>query len=205
MLSGTANEPFLWPGNHSLYAFHHELASASSSTAWLTPGYSACRLVLVASMAVVAARYARAVWQPPMDGTRAVGRHERTRGPLSGMEVGVVGACCCLMSLLPTVSHDYQLVVQIVPFVLLLSRAPADLCRSRRLAVAVVVVVALANAHLFMPRFTPLPFRMAGMVDSWTVMKTPALVAAFLGYATLALAGITSTSRHRTEPVAFTR
>ncbi len=208
MLSNTANEPYLWSGNHSLYAFLHELASTSAPGTWLAPVYSASRLALVAVMFLVAARYVLAVWRPRLEGeTSAAAWQPRTRGTFSGMEVGVVGVCFCLMSLLPTVSHDYQLVVHVVPLVLLLSRAPADLCASRRLAVAVVVVVALANAHLFMPRFTPLPLRMVGLVDPWTVMKTPSLIAAYLGYAVLALTGTTeaSASRRRADAVAFPR
>ena len=105
------------------------------------------------------------------------------------MELGIIGMCFCLMGLIPSVSHDYKLVIQIVPLFLLYSRSWSDLFSSKKTSIFFIIIISALIAYLFIPRFIILPFRLLRITAYVAEMKTPALLAAYFAYAFLAFKG----------------
>ena len=96
---------------------------------------------------------------------------------LSGSEIGLIGMCFCLMSLLPSVSYDYKLAIHIVPFLLLLSRSDTQLLDTPGRARIVVALTAALMALLLIPR------------NLVARLKTPWLILLFALYFYLSLMG----------------
>ena len=170
-LTVLAGVPSTWEGNHSLYSyvdylgrkglfspdsqgrvrsFSYLVFIGSFCFAWFKAWFPARKLVVPA--------YSVRPWH------------------LSGSEIGLIGMSFSLMSLLPSVSYDYKLAIQIVPFLLLLSRSESQLFdlagRARPLAALSAALMAL----LLIPR------------NLVTLLKTPWLVLLFILYFYLALA-----------------
>jgi hypothetical protein len=81
------------------------------------------------------------------------------------------------MSLVPSVSYDYKLAIQIVPFLLLLSRSESQIFNSAGRARGVAALAAALMALTLLPR------------NLVTRMKTPWLILLFALYFYLALDG----------------
>jgi len=110
------------------------------------------------------------------------------------MEIGMIGLCFCSVTLLPSVSHDYKLVIHIIPLILLLSRSWEELFDSKKEAYWVTAIISIAVAYLFIPRYEILPFRIFNFPENMTgllSMKTSGLFLAFMGYGYLAIRGNT--------------
>ncbi len=88
---------------------------------------------------------------------------------LSLGDVGLIGMACQIMCLLPATSHDYKLVIQILPALLLLSRSVETISRHERFANLILVLLGILNALIFSPYH----------------FKMPLLVITFFGYLTL--------------------
>lgn len=180
-----ANGPFVWAGNHSLYSFISNIGQAGSFDATIV---SRVRRVLylpfLASFFFIALRYYREVMQRRSNGiVTAIGFNSR--------EIGLIGICFGLMSLVFSTSHDYKLTIHMVPFLLLLTRNWTEVFVSKREGYMVVAVISVGMAFLFLPRFNLLPqgwFSFAGNVPE---MKTPGILLAYMGYLYLALKGNT--------------
>ena len=110
------------------------------------------------------------------------------------MEIGIIGLCFCLMSFLPSVSHDYKLVIHIVPLILLFSRSWKELFDSQGEAYWITALISISVAYLFLPRYQMFPLRIFDFpvnMRDLLGMKTPGLLVAFLCYAYLAIRGNT--------------
>ncbi len=165
--------------NHSLASFAVQLAKGGYLTdAWRDPAVRIASGVLVAILAVAWLRLARRAGRLGRASLRADGR----RGPFTVVEIGVIGMAFQLMSLIPTTSHDYQLVVQIVPFLLLLTRPKAEFPLPGWLVRVVIIGIAVSMAYLF-----AYPLKL---------IKTPGLLVAYVAYGVLAFARVDRLPAH---------
>jgi glycosyl transferase family 87 len=150
-LAGFSTAGYCWGGNHSLYCLlqAHGIESVRPYAAALLLGFA------VAAGAV----YLRSGRGRSLPADR-----------LSTAEISLAGMGFALMSLVPNVSHDYKLPIQVVPFLLLTGSTALDggaPGSARRIALP---VIAVAEALLFPPR--------AGL-------RTPFLLALYAAYALL--------------------
>jgi hypothetical protein len=187
-MSAFAVKPMLWPGNHSLFSFYRALKQEYFSEMSIMLYQSIFAFLSLIAFAILlyvfVFRYLRStkLLRANIIGTSGITY-------FSGMEIGIIGTCFCIMSLIPTTSHDYNLVVQIIPLILLFSRSRTELFCSKKAAYIVTMLISVSVAYLFIPRFSILPFHLLGINSSLTEMKTPALLIAFFGYLYLALVG----------------
>jgi len=113
------------------------------------------------------------------------------RNRLSGAEVGLVGMAFAIMGLLPIISHDYKLVIQAVPLLLLMTRSSETLFASPGEAYAMAALASVATALMFIPSYVPLPLAWLGSdYGELLRVKTPWLLTAFIAYAHLAFRGV---------------
>jgi len=169
VLSGA---PSTWEGNHSLYAYVAHLGKKDI----VPPDYQGRvrSLSYLAFIGLFCFAWFKS-WFPARK--LAVSADSVRPWHLSGSEIGLMGMSFGLMSLLPSVSYDYKLAIQVVPFLLLLSRSESQLFditgRARPLAVLSAALMAL----LLIPR------------NLVSLFKTPWLILLFILYFYLALAG----------------
>ncbi len=88
-------------------------------------------------------------------------------------EAALIGIAFQMMDLLPSISYDYKLGIQLVPFLIMISREPNDLEISNRLFLPCVAGLSISMAFLSAPGFLP---------------KTNALFANLAIYTTIATA-----------------
>jgi len=142
---------FCWEGNHSLHCYlrAHGVQSTYRHSAVLLLGFAAAAAVL----------YVRVLRGRDVPASR-----------FSVAEISLIGMAFVLMSLVPNVSHDYKLPIQVVPFLLLVSATELDLGTAgweRRIGFP---IIAGAQAFLFAPG---------------PGLRTPFLLALFAAYAAL--------------------
>ena len=104
----------IWEGNHSLYSFFNQL-TAIINPIYLTPAFYFILCMLISIFTLI--------WI--LHVTRGKTEEGSLQNPLSTFsdtEIGLIGMAFQLMALLPPVSHDYKLVILIVPYILLISR-----------------------------------------------------------------------------------
>lgn len=181
VLKFSAN-PFLWAGNHSLVSF----LSPFNGMVYLK-SYISLNIFLLPFLgffAVAVFRYFQLTKHYRKKNTKVL-----VKAHFNGMEIGIIGISFCLMALVPSVSHDYKLVIQILPLILLFTRSRLDLISSKNVALILTIVISASIAYLFIPRYMILPFRLIGLSSYVAEMKTPALLIAFFGYLYLALMG----------------
>lgn len=191
--------PFVWQGNHSIFSFVKQTASFYGVPHNLeVKARVITQIVLIATFAASALNYYR---------HRITGSASRIMH-FSGEEIGIIGMAFSLMSLLTATSHDYKLVIHIVPFILLLSMKDTALLENSREARLATIIVAASTAFLFLPRFTPIYIRLflplfpsppvpfpapttfsPSNVEDITSMKTMSLVLNFITYKFLSLKG----------------
>ncbi len=147
-----------WEGNHSLACYLREYGVESVQP------YSA--VLLAAFGAAALALYLGAVrhkWLP--------------RDSFTLAEVSLTGMAFSLMSLVPSVSHDYKLPIHAVPFLLLLNVSLPEGDRSRLALRIGIPLISVLVSFLFPPR-------------EW--YKAPVLLCLFAAYGLLLLSGIRS-------------
>jgi|ERR1035437_1714995 hypothetical protein len=174
---------FSWPGNHSFHSYVVNLYKAGLFSKPLAERLIALAYLLSAgSFAALFTRHIRSFpWRRNNNNFSA-----QSIGP---REIGIVGVCFCLMSLLPPTSHDYKLVIHIVPFLILLSSRVGWLFSNEMESRCVITVVSLLTAFLYVPRFEIMPLRvLCGGLPAGE-MKTPALVMLCVSYGYLAMRG----------------
>ncbi|HBW21958.1 MAG: hypothetical protein A2X28_01830 [Elusimicrobia bacterium GWA2_56_46] len=170
-LSALAGVPSLWEGNHSLYAYVARLEKEGFIPAGnLGPARNFSYLIFFGMFCFAWLKS----WLTDKERSLTMGGGPRY---FSGSEIGLIGMGFCLMSLIPSVSYDYKLAIQVVPFLILLARSESQLFDS---AVRARVVAALAAALMAL---TLLPRNLVARV------KTPWLILLFLLYFYLALSG----------------
>jgi hypothetical protein len=136
--------PNIWFGNHSIYSFLTNFANIDLHD-----------LNLFLSASLVAIFVLAWCWVHRNDIVRLFGfkRVEVvSEAALTGAEVGLVGMAFQLMSLIPTTSHDYQLVVQIVPIIMVASRTHRDFKLNKYVYFILTVSMMILTAYLFAPR-----------------------------------------------------
>ena len=175
-------KPFLWAGNHSLISFLSPFNGISYLKTYISINFFQIPLIVLFIIASIRYFYL-------IQGISAKNSKKRISGQFSGMELGIIGMCFCLMGLIPSVSHDYKLVIQIVPLFLLYSRSWSDLFSSKKTSIFFIIIISALIAYLFIPRFIILPFRLLRITAYVAEMKTPALLAAYFAYAFLAFKG----------------
>jgi hypothetical protein len=157
----TVREPerWVWPGNHTLKAFSMwcELKGfISHETAGLLVMAVGGALILI---------FCWMLW--------SVYRRGRGQGKFSAAEASLLGMAFCLMTLLPTFSHDYKLAQQFFPLLILMVNADAAALAARSRAVRILMIVTAGMAgSLFLPRFGEVP-------------RTPQLLLTFALYTAL--------------------
>ncbi|OGR96800.1 MAG: hypothetical protein A2016_11375 [Elusimicrobia bacterium GWF2_62_30] len=164
--------PSAWQGNHSLYAYVSRLAKKGfifSDSQGL-----ARKLSYLFFTGLFCAAWVKS-WLSTRKHFAAGGQKRGCH--LSGSEIGLTGMSFTLMSLLPAVSYDYKLAIQVVPFLLLLSRPESQLFESHARARTVAALAAALMALLLLPR------------DLVSVLKTPWLILLFILYFYLAWTG----------------
>jgi len=170
ILKTMATAPSTWEGNHSIYSYVASLAAKgtifSGSQALFRDGFYFCSLGLFAAAWL---KY----WLSSLKPISPAAAPRR----LNGAEIGLVGMSFCLMTLIPSVSYDYKLVLQAMPFLLLTSREDTQLFALPAWSrLAAVLAGGLLSLSLI-PR------------DILTLLKTPWLLLLFLLYFCLAFFG----------------
>ncbi len=172
-----SQNPFIWTGNHSWYSFTRQLIGADliswkAGTLMMKGGI----LLLLSILVITAFSY----YEKNQAAATLYVKYNL-------IEIGIIGMCFCLMSLLPSVSHDYKLVIHLIPFLMLVSRSDEDFIgvNNRRVFIAIMAVLV---ALLFVPGYTPLPFRYLDIPLSIVQIKTPIIVLMFFGYCYLTVA-----------------
>lgn len=107
-------------------------------------------------------------------------------------EIGLIGVSFCLMGLVPPTSHDYRLVIHIVPYIILLNTRKGELFENEIESRFFIAIVSVFSASLFIPRYTVMTLPFSLNVPPIIEMKTPALFFLFLSYAYLAIRGYES-------------
>lgn len=186
-----ASAPYLWVGNHSWHSFLHflrldGLIELETEEIARSVGYS----LFLLSFGFLALRYFIQNYRCSKFLTSGV-------QCFSGSEVGLIGICFCLMSLLPSVGHDYKLAIHVVPLALLMTRNWEELLNSQNQTKILVTLLSGTIAFLMLPRIASFPFRFIGLVGNSAQMKTPWLLLAFVAYSYLAFVG----SAKRTSPI----
>ncbi len=165
--------------NHSLASFAFALMERGYlNNAWRDRAVLVVSGILVAILAVAWFRLALRAGRlrRPSLGSDGI------LGPYTVVETGLIGMAFQVMSLIPTTSHDYQLVIQIVPFLLLLTRPREEFPLPGWVARALVVGIAGSMASLF---------------GYFFLIKTPGLLTAYACYAVLALAPLSRVDDRR--------
>ncbi len=159
------NQPYLWEGNHSIFSFFHFLNSSRFN--WITPNFLPLSQAIVV-LYLLGVLYLTALGYWNSNAKRIIPN-------IQVFFLGLVGYSFTLMSLVPNLSHDYRLVVQIIPFIMLCSSCHCHefLKSAERQSWGVVVGVSLG--YLFAPRVT-----------LNHVPKTPALIVLSIAYFWLA-------------------
>ena len=174
---------FSWPGNHSFHSYVVNLYKTGFFSKSVAERILALAYFLsAASFIALSFKYVKSLpW-------RRNNKEFLTRsfGP---REIGIIGASFCLMSLLPPTSHDYKLVIHIVPYIILLNTRKGGLFENEIGSRFFITVVSAFTAYLYIPRFTVMPLQFLFNAFPVMEMKTPALVFLFLSYAYLAIRG----------------
>ncbi len=147
------------------WSISHSLASAAALY-----GFSENRVVARNLLLFLFCVCWLGVWLASRKSPRASAR----RG-FSVAEVGLIGLAFQLMDLLPNISWDYKLGIQIVPFMLLISRRDWVRSFSMPVWIALVGSVALSFGFFMSPGWRP---------------KSPGHAAAVLAYAATVVAGL---------------
>lgn len=173
-LKALSSTPSTWEGNHSIYSYVARLAKKGFIPS-AAPG-RVRDLFYIVFIGLFCSAWLRS-WLPARK--QYLAASSGCPRPLSGSEIGLIGMCFCLMSLLPSVSYDYKLAIHIVPFLLLLSRSEHQLFDSRPRARVVAALAAALMALLLIPR------------NLVALFKTPWLILLFTLYFYLAWTGKT--------------
>lgn len=168
--------PYVWWGNHSVRSWITQINDVDPAAREST--IVVVVLILMATYVGVFLRLIARVWN-------SVGE-----GRLSGLEIGLLGMACSLMSLLPPESHDYKLGLQLFPFLVLVGRNAGELGVSERTRVAVVLTVSILVGLLLSMPFV-FPERPAYPMLS----RTPLLLASFFAYGAIGILGARPSSR----------
>ena len=140
-IKGLIAEPNLWPGNHSLASFAKELVRLQ-----LVPEHSQDILskgfTLVAMLLFLCAFIWVVLKKTPSDSS-----------PFSVSEAGLIGMAFCIMSLIPSTSHDYKLPIHIVPYFLINTRNKTDFTISKYVNYVLIALLSLSLAFLLVPFF----------------------------------------------------
>ncbi len=89
-------------------------------------------------------------------------------------EIALIGMACQVMCLVPGTSHDYKLVIQILPTMLLLSRAVEAVSSPGISASWLLAVLGIVNALIFAPYKLKMPLLMIAFLvylALWTVAR----------------------------------
>ena len=176
-------EIFSWQGNHSFHSYVNSLREAGFFSMTVQERILKLAYFLSAvSFIALAFQYIKSLpWR-----TKNKEFLPRSFGP---REIGLIGVSFCLMSLLPPTSHDYKLVIHIVPFIILLNTRKGELFENEIESRFFIGVVSAFTAYLYIPRFTVMPLQFLFNALPVMEMKTPALVFLFLSYVYLAIRG----------------
>ncbi len=161
--------PYVWKGNHSLKSCLEmipSLSPESRKTITLT-------FFILAGLIFIGA-FIR-IWILKCLKKRT-GLSEKASG-FSGMELGFIGMAFQFMSLIPGESHDYKLGIQLIPYLMILSRDKDALGLSKNAHILFNIVLSIAMALLFMTPSTQLLAKMPLFV-----IKTPWIVVLFILY-----------------------
>jgi hypothetical protein len=174
---------FSWPGNHSFHSYVVNLCKAGFFSRSVAEHILALAYFLsTASFIALSLKYIKSLpWR--MNNKELL---PRSFGP---REIGLIGVSFCLMSLLSPTSHDYKLVIHIVPYIILLNTIKGELFENEIESRFFIAVVSVFTAYLFIPRYTVMPLQFLFNAPPVMEMKTPALVFLFLSYAYLAIRG----------------
>ncbi len=134
--------PFSWPGNHSLASFAHEMVRLGK----LSPGLEVIT-TKAATLAVVLLFAAAFLW------VAFIRPKPRIPSTFSVAEAGLIGMAFALMSLLPSNSHDYKLPIHIIPFLLMIARNKADFVFPQPLQYSLIAALSVSMAFIFVPFF----------------------------------------------------
>lgn len=179
LLSRFSAEPYVWTGNHSLHSWlRHAVNAGVLAPEMESPVRMAIFALLVAVFLLLSVlllqRKADAVLAPGLD---------------LGL-IGMVGICFALMGLLPSTSHDYKLVIQFVPFLLLITVLAGNGVEFNTELTVIVAIIAMCNAWLFVPRYVPFWGKWLNpALFEFVQVKTPAILAIFFAYGYLAVRG----------------
>lgn len=130
-----------WPGNHCLASFTKEMIRLG----YLSPGLDII-VTKVATFAVVLVFAVTFLWV-------FLKRKPHIPSTFSIAEAGLIGMAFQMMSLLPSVSHDYKLPIQIIPFLLMISRNKADFMIPKWFVYVLMAILSASVAFLFVPFF----------------------------------------------------
>jgi len=186
LLAKISGSPYIWPGNHSLHAFVNYLAQngliPTESESLVRLGCYAGILLLFSAAAV---KYVYVMMKLK---SAAVTDHRRKT--FSPIELGIIGMSFSMMSLLPSVSHDYKLSIQIVPFLLLLNGLSDDSFGRRVEVLTLIAILATCVAYLFIPRYVPFGLYLPDPASRDLIQsKTPGVIVAFACYLYLTVRG----------------
>ncbi|MBI4309440.1 MAG: DUF2029 domain-containing protein [Candidatus Omnitrophica bacterium] len=155
--------PCSWPGNHCLISFAHEMVRLR----YLSPDLEVITAKALSAAAVLVFT-AAFLWL-------AFKGKPHTSSAFSVAEAGLIGMAFQLMSLLPATSHDYKLPIQIIPFLLMISRGKADFTIPKPLVYVLMAALSASMAFMFVPFF---------------LIKTFGVIASFMIYAVFAFSPI---------------
>lgn len=184
VLGAFSARPFDWPGNHSLHSFANHLAR----TGVIPPEWESG--LRTGTMWFLLAIFGAAAIRLYLAGRC---RKSGAAGVLTGAEVGLVGMAFIIMALLPIISHDYKLVIQLVPLLLLMTTPPEAFGKPGGAGVVVVAIVFCCAGFMFVPSHAP--FFLGWIGDEYGELlkiKTPWLLISFLPYAFLGVRGSVS-------------
>ena len=134
--------PCPWPGNHCSISFAHELVRLGR----LSPAMEdmVAKALSITVILIFAAAFFWIVFKRKPQAAPAV---------FSVAEAGLIGMAFQLMSLLPATSHDYKLPIQIIPFLLMISRSKADFTFSKPFQYFLITLLSASMAFIFVPFF----------------------------------------------------
>ncbi len=158
-MSDFISVPYQWEGDHSLFSFIYNFLGKGNvhSISYIIS------LIFIILFIIVWLKY-------------FINYNKKENANFTLKDIGLIGMAFQLMSLLPSVSHDYQLPVQIIPYLLLINSDPEEFQLHNNFSMRLVIILSISMGILFSPRF-----------DLYLGEKTPFIVLNFIIYMIIAL------------------
>jgi len=183
-IAEVAINPWVYSGNHSLYSFvkiiiRTHLFNESIANS-LAIGLYAITIALFFFATIFYILY---LYQTKNN-------RQDFFSPLSPIEIGVIGVYFSCMSLLVSISHDYKLPIQLIPFLLLLSLGCYEKGKLKVIAKLIFAIAGIAIGYLFLPSYAQISISDLGLggaidlgaLNAMLSIKTPALLVLLVIY-----------------------